>query len=260
MEPGERHLRDFLKHARYLIQSTDMQGRLLFVNQTWQRILGYGESDLLAGLTIQELLAPDAREEGLRQLESVLACRTPGDVSVVELCLVAKDGRRVIVTGETDCRIVDGVPVATRAIFRDVSAQRLEETRARHAEAQYQGVVDALREGITIVAADGTVELLNPSGERILGVRASDVVGRGLLDVAWRAVDEDGGDLPREAHPALVALHTRRPQAEVVLGVRRADDGVPIWIAVNARPLMRPIRSHPAGASEASECRELLSR
>jgi PAS domain S-box-containing protein len=245
MEQGERHLRDFLKHARYLIQSTDMQGRLLFVNQTWQRTLGYGEGDLLAGLTIQELLAPEGRDDGLRQLDSVLACRTPGDVSVIELCLVARDGRRVTVTGETDCRIVDGVPVAMRAIFRDVSAQRLEETRVRHAEAQYQGVVDALREGIAIVAADGTVELLNPSGERILGVRARDVVGRGLLEMAWRAVDEDGGDLPGEAHPALVALHTRRPQAEVVLGIRRADDGVPIWIAVNARPLTRAASAPP---------------
>jgi PAS domain S-box-containing protein len=238
-EQGERHLRDFLKHARYLIQSTDMHGRLLFVNGTWQRTLGYSEADLVTGLTVQELLAPELRAEGLRQLEAVLACREPGSTSVVELCLVARDGRRVLVAGEADCRIVDGVPVATRAIFRDVSVQRLEEARARHVEAQHRAVVDVLGEGIAIIAADGTVELLNPSGERLLGVRAADFLGRGLLDWPWRMVDEDGGDMPREAHPALVALHTRRPQAEVVLGVRRADDGRPIWLAVNARPLMR---------------------
>jgi PAS domain S-box-containing protein len=239
LEQGERHLRDFLKHARYLIQSTDMQGRLLFANPTWQRTLGYDESDLVAGLTVQELLAPESRAEGLRQLEAVLACREGGSASVVELCLVAKDGRRITVAGETDCRVVDGVPVATRAIFRDVSAQRLDEARVRQAEAQHQAIVEVLDEGIAIVAADGTIELLNPSGERILGARAEDVVGRRLLDWSWRMVDEDGGDMPREAHPAIVALHTRRAQAEVVLGVRRAADNVPIWIAVNARPLAR---------------------
>jgi PAS domain S-box-containing protein len=239
LEQGERHLRDFLKHARYLIQSTDMQGRLLFANPTWQRTLGYDESDLVAGLTVQELLAPESRAEGLRQLEAVLACREGGSASIVELCLVAKDGRRITVAGETDCRVVDGVPVATRAIFRDVSAQRLDEARVRQAEAQHQAIVEVLDEGIAIVAADGTIELLNPSGERILGARAEDVVGRRLLDWSWRMVDEDGGDMPREAHPAIVALHTRRAQAEVVLGVRRAADNVPIWIAVNARPLAR---------------------
>jgi PAS domain S-box-containing protein len=253
LEQGERHLRDFLKHARYLIQSTDMQGRLLFANPTWQRTLGYDESDLVAGLTVQELLAPESRAEGLRQLEAVLACREGGSASVVELCLVARDGRRITVAGEIDCRVVDGVPVATRAIFRDVSAQRLDEARMRQAEAQHQAIVEVLGEGIAIVAADGTIELLNPSGERILGARAEDFVGRRLLDWSWRMVDEDGGDMPREAHPALVALHTRRPQAEVVVGVRRVADNVPIWIAVNARPLARNSSSHPAGASE---CRE----
>jgi len=249
-EQGERHLRDFLKHARYLIQSTDMHGRLLFVNETWQRTLGYDEADLLAGLTVQELLAPEARADGLRQLEAVLACRAPDGASVIELCLVARDGRRVTVAGEADCHLVDGEPVATRAIFRDVSAQRVDEARARHVEAQHRAVIDVLGEGIAIVAADGTVELINPSGERMLGVRAGDFIGRGLLDWPWRMVDEDGGDMPREAHPALVALHTRRPQAEVVIGVRRADTNAPIWIAVNARPLMREATSQPAGASE----------
>jgi PAS domain S-box-containing protein len=239
LEPGERHLRDFLKHARYLIQSTDMQGRLLFANSTWQRTLGYDESDLVAGLTVQELLAPESRADGLRQLEAVFTCGHGGEASVVELCLVARDGRRITVVGETDCRIVDGVPVATRAIFRDVSSQRLAEARAREVEAEHQAIVDVLNEGIAIVSADGTIELLNPSGERILGARASDFVGRRLLDWNWRMVDEDGGEMPREAHPAIVALHTRRAQAEVVLGVRRASDNVPIWIAVNARPLSR---------------------
>jgi len=249
LDEGERHLRDFLKHARYLIQSTDMQGRLLFVNETWRRTLGYDEADLRAGLTMQELLDPEARADGLRQIEAVLACREPGRASVVELCLVAKDGRRVIVSGETDCRIVDGAPVATRAIFRDVSAQRHDEARARHVEAQHRAVVDVLGEGIAIIAADGNVELLNPSGERILGARAAEFIGRRLLDWPWRMVDEDGGDMPREAHPALVALHTRRPQAEVVLGVRRADDNAPIWIAVNARPLLRGAAAYAVAVS-----------
>lgn len=235
LEQGERHLRDFLKHAQYLIQSTDMQGRVLFANSTWLRTLGYEEADLVAGLTMQELLAPDLRAEGLRQLETVFG----GAASVVELCLLARDGRRIAVMGEADCRIVDGVPVATRAILRDVSVQRQAEARAREAEAEHRAIVDVLGEGIAIVAIDGTIELLNPSGERILGARAADFVGRRLLDWNWRMVDEDGGEMPREAHPAIVALHTRRAQAEVVLGVRRASDNVPIWIAVNARPLSR---------------------
>jgi PAS domain S-box-containing protein len=254
-EQGERHLRDFLKNARYLIQSTDMQGRLLWTNDTWQRTLGYDDADLEAGggagrgLTMFDLLADESRPEEVEKLRAILAGRDTDDTLEMELCLVAKDGHRVTVAGECDCRVVDGVAVATRGIFRDVSAQREAEARARLVEAQHQAVVDVLDEGIAIIASDATVTLLNPSAERLLGLRAKDVVGRRMLDWPWHMIDEDGGELPLEAHPALVALHTRQPQTEVILGVRRADTGEPIWVAVNARPLIRAGNTAPYAAA-----------
>jgi len=168
---GERHLRDFLAHSSYLIHSTDMQGRLLWVNDTWKRTLGYGDADLAGELTIHQLIDPQSSEEEVAKLAGLLDGRDRDGLKVIELTLLAKDGRRVTVAGECDCRIEDGVAVATRGIFRDVSAQREAEARARHVEAQHQAVVQVLDEGIAIVSADGTVELLNPSGERMLGLR-----------------------------------------------------------------------------------------
>src|SRR3979411_242932 len=113
-------------------------------------------------------------------------------------------------------RAIDGVTAATRAILRGASAEQEAEERARQVEARHQAVVQVLDEGIAIVAADASVDLLNPSGERMLGLRAADVVGRSMLDWPWHMIDEDGGELPLEAHPALVALRTRRPQPHVI--------------------------------------------
>jgi PAS domain S-box-containing protein len=126
---------------------------------------------------------------------------------------------------------------------------RKAEARARLVEAQHQAVIQVLDEGIAIVAADATVELLNPSGERMLGLRATDVVGRSMLDWPWHMLDVDGGELPIEAHPALVAIHTRQPQSDVVLGVRRGDTGDAIWLSVNARPLVRGRGRKPYAAA-----------
>jgi PAS domain S-box-containing protein len=248
---GERHLRDFLKHSSYLIHSTDMQGRLLWVNDTWKRTLGYGDADLAGELMIHQLIDAESSEDEVAKLVAVLEGRDQAGLRAIELTLLAKDGRRVMVAGECDCRVEDGVAVATRGIFRDVSVEREAESRARHVEAQHQAVVQVLDEGIAIVAADGTIELINPSGERMLGLRAADIVGRSMLDWPWHMIDEDGGELPLEAHPALVTLHTRQPQADVILGVRRADTGESIWLSVNARPLMRA-RSRKAYAAVVS--------
>ena len=245
---GERHLRDFLAHSSYLIHSTDMQGRLLWVNDTWKRTLGYGDADLADELRIHQLIDPQSSEEEVAKLAGLLDGRDRDGLKLVELTLLAKDGRRVTVAGECDCRIEDGMAVATRGIFRDVSAQREAEARARHVEAQHQAVVQVLDEGIAIVSADGTIELLNPSGERMLGLRAADIIGRSMLEWPWHMIDEDGGELPLEAHPAFITLHTRQPQADVILGVRRADTGEPIWLSVNARPLIRARGRKPYAA------------
>lgn len=228
---GERHLRDFLKHANYLIQSADLRGRVLFANETWKRTLGYSDDDLLAGVNLRDLLTAESRAVADDVVAAAAATGLPG-ARTVEIQFVGKDGRRVTAHGEFDCRVVDGAPVATRGIFRDVTAQRA-------AEARHEAVVSVLGEGIAIISADGTLELLNPSAERVLGFRADEVRGRGLNEWGWTMLDEDGGELPREAHPALVAIHTGRPQSDAVVGVRHGVTKELVWLAVSARPLTR---------------------
>ena len=245
---GELHLRDFLKHADYLIQSTAMDGRLLFVNETWKRTLGYDEQDVAAGLGLFDLLAPETRERDEATFLGVLG--TIGSREV-ELTVVAKDGRRVIIAGEIGCRIVDGAPVATRAIFRDVTEQRRKEAQSRALELRYEAVVAVMGEGIAILSRDGIIEMVNESAEKILGLKGSEVIGRHLLDWPWRILDEDGGEMPREAHPALVALYTGRPEEDVVIGVRHGERREMIWVAVNVRPLKLPgeAKAHAAVVS-----------
>ena len=234
---GELHLRDFLKHAHYLIQSTAMDGRVLFANETWKRTLGYDDQDLARGLGVFDLLAPETRAADEATFRRLLA--EEGSSRDIELTVVAKDGRRVLLAGEAGCRIVDGAPVATRGIFRDVTAQRRAEAESRALELRYGAVVHVMGEGIAILSGDGIIEMVNPSAERLLGVQASLVAGQHLLGWDWRILDDDGGEMPREAHPALVALHTGRPQNDVVVGVRHGVSGKRIWLTINVRPLLR---------------------
>jgi PAS domain S-box-containing protein len=108
------------------------------------------------------------------------------------------------------------------------------------AENLYHAVVEVLSEGVAVIAADATIVVLNPSAERILGVRARDVLGRRLLDWPWRTHLEDGTVLPREDHPALVALRSGLEQTEVVLRVERGDGSGTVWVSVSCRPLTHP--------------------
>jgi PAS domain S-box-containing protein len=110
----------------------------------------------------------------------------------------------------------------------------------------YRLVFEVLSEGVAVVAADASIVALNSSAERILGVRARDVLGRRLLDWPWRTHLEDGSVLPREDHPALVALRTGAPRDEVLLRVERGDgSGVHVWVSVSTSPLLHDGASAP---------------
>jgi PAS domain S-box-containing protein len=107
-----------------------------------------------------------------------------------------------------------------------------------HEEERYRTLVDVLSEGIVMQLADGTIETVNDSACRMLGVKARDVVGKRLLDLRWHAIRESGERLPHEDHPALVTLRTGDAQHGVVLGVYKPDRSL-VWVSVNAEPLFR---------------------
>jgi len=48
-------------------------------------------------------------------------------VQRVETTFIARDGQRIVVEGNVSCRLKDGKPTATRAIFRDVTESKLAE-------------------------------------------------------------------------------------------------------------------------------------
>ncbi len=74
----------------------------------------------------------------------------------------------------------------TLGLWRSIDAQSVSIFQHRldsmHRRAMMQSVVDDSFDGIAIVGEDTEVELINPAGERILGVSADDVTGERIHD------------------------------------------------------------------------------
>ena len=125
---SETNLQDFLDNASDLIQSVSPDGHFFYVNQTWKDRLGYSDADL-AQLTLFDLIHPGSLAHCAELFERVLRGEEVGSVEAVFL---AKDGRRVRVRGNVNCRFEEGEPVATRSIFRDVTDVAEAEASLRH--------------------------------------------------------------------------------------------------------------------------------
>jgi two-component system, cell cycle sensor histidine kinase and response regulator CckA len=111
---------------------------------------------------------------------------------------------------------------------------------------RFQQLFQGLPVGVVYQDASGRITSANPAAARILGVPLEQLPGRASLDPAGKAIQEDGAEFPGEAHPALLALRTRRPVLGQIIGVFHPGRGRHVWLRVDSVPLFRLGEAEPA--------------
>lgn len=115
---SESQLRDLFDNSTDLIQVVAPDGQILFVNQAWKDTLGYHNPE---SMNIFEIIHKDCFIHCASVMESVfngISCNQ------VEAKFVTKSGEIVIVEGNVNCRYQNGIPVSSRAIFRDITERK----------------------------------------------------------------------------------------------------------------------------------------
>jgi len=200
----------------------------------WRAYTGQG-ADEVEGFGWIEAIHPDDRARALDAWRQAIAT---GLLFEAEFRLRRHDGvyRDVFARGvpvrEDDERIREWI-----GFCADI-------TDRKQAEAHYRTLFDTMAQGVVYQDATGRVITANPAAEHIFGLApdrsrddspplASPLGG----DAAWVAVREDGAPLPSEEQPPVVALRTGQPVRDVVVGLRRPDEGAYRWLRVTSVPL-----------------------
>jgi PAS domain S-box-containing protein len=135
----------------------------------------------------------------------------------------------------------DGLAV----FFRIVTEQKLAEQALRESAERHRALFEEMAQGVVYQDAEGHITSANTAAERILGLTLDQMMGRTSLDARWRALREDGSDLPGEEHPSMVALRTGREVRDVTLGVYNPSNDTRRWLVVSAVPRFRSGESRP---------------
>ncbi|MBT8337395.1 MAG: PAS domain S-box protein, partial [Gemmatimonadetes bacterium] len=138
LQRSEERLQNFLESAHDLIQSTDPDGLIRYVNPAWERTLGYSRHDI-EGTPLLGLLHPRCQKRVSDQFAAVLAGEEGGEILAE---FIARDGTTVMCAGRATRHVEDGAAVATQSILRDVTAQRAAERELAASRANVKALVE----------------------------------------------------------------------------------------------------------------------
>lgn len=176
--------RDLVEFAPDMIHQVDREGRLLSVNQTELKRLGYTR-DYLLSKRLEELVEEKDRNVIREHIKKVFE---KGE-SRCEATLLTSRGERVeveiLATGVRDP--LTGAIVSTRAYVRDISERK----RGEEARRQLVSIVESSDDAIIGTTLDGIVVTWNGGAEKIYGYLAGEVKGTSALILLPAAQPEE---------------------------------------------------------------------
>lgn len=169
IQESEERLQDFLDNAHDLIQSVDPEGKFVYVNRAWKKVLGYTEEEVM-GLTFFQILDPGCRERCKRDFARILQGES---LSALEVDFVASDGRVVKCSGSANVWFKEGEPVATRSIFRDITEQLQARRKLEAFQANLRALVENTGDAIWSVDRAKCLITFNTAFSMALEVRTN---------------------------------------------------------------------------------------
>ncbi|HET9947294.1 MAG TPA: PAS domain S-box protein [Longimicrobiales bacterium] len=205
VEESRARLQEFLDNANDLIQSVAPDGRILYVNSSWKRVLGYTDDDL-ERLRIFDIVHPAHRALLEREIQRVL---DGGPSGRFDVNYVAADGRVVMLSGSMQAQRAGGRTVSTQSILRDVTEQRIAERQLEEAQRNLEALVE--NTGDSIWSVDREHRLITLNSAFALAVEAR--TGR----------EPQVGQLPEEVFLPQDALWFRNLYDRTLAGERLVD-------------------------------------
>jgi PAS domain S-box-containing protein len=170
----ERALEDFLENAHDLIQWVGGNGRFVYVNRSWRRVLGYGDFEVPA-LRVGDVIHAESLAAWTQACDRTAS--ESGHDEPVRATLLARDGSHVMVEGHVQ-RSHEGDNVV-RAILRDVTERNLAEAAKHESQVFLRAVLGAVPSLIMTVSPDGRILFVNRTVE---GYTREDAIGASIFD------------------------------------------------------------------------------
>ncbi|MEJ2692966.1 MAG: EAL domain-containing protein [Candidatus Thiodiazotropha sp.] len=112
-------------------------------------------------------------------------------------------------------------------------------------EEKLRMLFENMAQGVIYQQSDGRLTDCNPAALEIFGVSRDEFLSKGTHDSWWRAINEDGSELPAESYPSVQALQSGKPVNGFITGIYNPRTESHVWVSINAIPQFREGEKHP---------------
>jgi PAS domain S-box-containing protein len=180
LQRSEEHFRRLIENGSDLLIISEVGGTLTYVSPSVERLLGYRPEELLGAMP-QNAVHPDDVPAVMETLRA--AGDDPGTVCHVDFRMRHKNGawRRFESLART--LAPDSAALGIVCNGRDVTEQRAAEEALQRSEEHFRRLIENGSDLLMISAPDGSLSYVSPSAERLLGLPASELIGRTPADL-----------------------------------------------------------------------------
>jgi PAS domain S-box-containing protein len=196
----DQWLRDLFDHAHDLIQIVQVDGTLLYVNNSWSTVLDYAQ-DEIQGKSIISFIEESDRTRYQQYRHAVIEgtlFKTP-----IMFNLKSKNGRTIPVEGVISVKKEHGTPQYTLGIFRDISLRLQTEVTLKRLNQELQEREQNLThllvhapDAVIVIDKESRITFWNPKAEALFGWREEEVTHHPLqsfiIPVQYREAHQRG--------------------------------------------------------------------
>jgi PAS domain S-box/diguanylate cyclase (GGDEF) domain len=229
---SDLRFRTLAEHSTDLVMVVGADLQPQYISPAASRFLGVSEADRFDPAS--SLIHPDDGPAVREQMTAIAVAPVGTQSDPIVARFLRDDGVyrwvELVVTNLLAEPVVGGIVINAR----DINHRREVEEQLRASESRFRGLVQNLAEGVTVLAADGSVKYSSPSAARMMGFEQGH--GDGMLGLDF-IVEED-----RERASDVVARAFSEPgiQGPIALRVHAADGQIRVVEAMGHNRLDDP--------------------
>jgi len=214
---------------------TDDKGTISFASASVTKILGYESEELLTKNAF-EFLHPDDRDLGMsaffsevqhRPLSKYISARLKQKSGQWLWCMIR--GRNLLANPHMGAMLI---------YFCDDTPRKNVETALIESEQRFRHLIHHLNLGVILVSEKGEIILCNRATADMFELPEDALIGRNILHTPRDIIHENGEVFSPADFPVVIALQTKKPVRNIVMGIKRLSADERMWLLVSAEPVL----------------------